>query len=303
MRTRRLKYVLNALCDRRYWTRRAFHGYLFASSKRSDHFHRNRYHRSSGKRGCGPASLPQNGRPKKGHQSLHQFCAAATLLLGLRFSIRCCFWAATSIPIASAKPYRWQLLLLAAGTKGKRFALPHSRIMLHQPYGGVGGTSDDIALQAREIFELKKITASLMSRFTGQSIEKSHTKILSAIFTWIRKPRSEIRDRRSDREAAPESARRDQQPLNSNDSPMSKKTPEIPPAPFAAELKTLVEKLISGPNAYICDKCVGLCVDIIQKKPVAYEMKLLKPKEIKAHLDEYIIGQETAKKNHCGRGL
>src|SRR5580704_14706226 len=63
-------------------------------------------------------------------------------------------------------------LLLAAGTKNKRFALPHSRIMLHQPYGGVGGTSEDIALQARAILELKKITAHLLARFTGQPIEK-----------------------------------------------------------------------------------------------------------------------------------
>jgi ATP-dependent Clp protease protease subunit len=63
-------------------------------------------------------------------------------------------------------------LLLAAGTKGKRFALPHSRIMLHQPYGGVGGTTEDIALQAREILELKKITSHLMAGFTGQSIAK-----------------------------------------------------------------------------------------------------------------------------------
>ena len=63
-------------------------------------------------------------------------------------------------------------LLLAAGTKGKRFALPHSRIMLHQPYGGVGGTSEDIALQAKEILNLKKITSNLLSRFTGQSVEK-----------------------------------------------------------------------------------------------------------------------------------
>lgn len=63
-------------------------------------------------------------------------------------------------------------LLLAAGTKGKRFALPHSRIMIHQPYGGVMGTSEDIALQAKEILELKKITSNLMSRFTGQTIEK-----------------------------------------------------------------------------------------------------------------------------------
>lgn len=65
---------------------------------------------------------------------------------------------------------------------------------------------------------------------------------------------------------------------------------------FCGRTEDIVEKLISGPNAYICDKCVGLCVDIVQKKPVNYEMKLLKPKEIKAHLDEYIIGQESAKK-------
>jgi ATP-dependent Clp protease protease subunit len=63
-------------------------------------------------------------------------------------------------------------LLLAAGTKGKRFALPHSRIMIHQPYGGVGGTSADIDIQAKEILELKKITSSLMSRFTGQPLER-----------------------------------------------------------------------------------------------------------------------------------
>lgn len=75
------------------------------------------------------------------------------------------------------------------------------------------------------------------------------------------------------------------------------KTPnEVASCSFCGRTEDIVEKLISGPNAYICDKCVGLCVDIVQKKPVNYEMKLLKPKEIKAHLDEYIIGQESAKK-------
>ncbi len=64
------------------------------------------------------------------------------------------------------------VLLLAAGTKGKRFALPHSRLMMHQPYGGVGGTSDDITIQAKEILSLKDLTANLLSRFTGQTKEK-----------------------------------------------------------------------------------------------------------------------------------
>lgn len=63
-------------------------------------------------------------------------------------------------------------LLVAAGTKGKRFALPHSRIMLHQPYGGVGGSSADISLQAKEILELKKVTSYLLSQFTGKPLQK-----------------------------------------------------------------------------------------------------------------------------------
>ncbi len=63
-------------------------------------------------------------------------------------------------------------LLVAAGTKNKRHALPHSRIMLHQPYGGVGGSSEDIAIQAKEIIELKKITATLLAQHTNQKVEK-----------------------------------------------------------------------------------------------------------------------------------
>ncbi|MEM8629391.1 MAG: ATP-dependent Clp protease proteolytic subunit [Chlamydiota bacterium] len=63
-------------------------------------------------------------------------------------------------------------LLIAAGSKGKRFALPNSRIMLHQPYGGVGGSSADIKIQAREILELKKLTSGLMAQYTGQDAVK-----------------------------------------------------------------------------------------------------------------------------------
>jgi ATP-dependent Clp protease ATP-binding subunit ClpX len=65
---------------------------------------------------------------------------------------------------------------------------------------------------------------------------------------------------------------------------------------FCGRTEDNVEKLIAGPNALICDKCVQLCVDILHKKPAALQIKVLKPKEIKAHLDEYVIGQESAKK-------
>lgn len=63
-------------------------------------------------------------------------------------------------------------LLLTAGTKGKRFALPNSRIMIHQPHGGIGGTSSDVALQAKEILELKRCLNQIMAEATGQTLEK-----------------------------------------------------------------------------------------------------------------------------------
>ena len=65
---------------------------------------------------------------------------------------------------------------------------------------------------------------------------------------------------------------------------------------FCGRAEDAVEKLISGPSAFICDKCVRLCVDIIEKKPVTSEIKLLKPLEIKEKMDDYIIGQDNAKK-------
>lgn len=63
-------------------------------------------------------------------------------------------------------------LLLSAGTKGKRYALPHSRMMIHQPSGGIIGTSADIQLQAAEILTLKKHLANILSECTGQPVNK-----------------------------------------------------------------------------------------------------------------------------------
>jgi ATP-dependent Clp protease, protease subunit len=63
-------------------------------------------------------------------------------------------------------------LLLAAGTKGKRFALPHSRIMIHQPSGGVMGTSADIKLQAEEILRLKQHLTRILCECCGADEEK-----------------------------------------------------------------------------------------------------------------------------------
>jgi len=63
-------------------------------------------------------------------------------------------------------------LVLAAGTKGKRFALPHAKVMLHQPWGGVSGQAADIKIQAEEILKAKKMIHEILAKHTGQSVDK-----------------------------------------------------------------------------------------------------------------------------------
>src|SRR5574340_126808 len=66
-------------------------------------------------------------------------------------------------------------LLLAAGTKGKRYSLPHARVMLHQPMGGFQGQATDIEIHAREILKMKDSLNQILSRHTGQPMEKIRT--------------------------------------------------------------------------------------------------------------------------------
>jgi ATP-dependent Clp protease, protease subunit len=66
-------------------------------------------------------------------------------------------------------------LLLAAGTKGKRFSLPHSRIMIHQPIGGFQGQATDIEIHAKEILKLKDTLNKILASHTGQPLDKIRT--------------------------------------------------------------------------------------------------------------------------------
>ena len=63
-------------------------------------------------------------------------------------------------------------LLLAAGAKGKRFALPHARIMIHQPYGGTQGQASDIQIQAKEILRMRQELDRILASHTGQTLER-----------------------------------------------------------------------------------------------------------------------------------
>ena len=63
-------------------------------------------------------------------------------------------------------------VILASGTKGKRHALPHAKVMLHQPWGGVTGQASDIEIQAEEILKAKKMINEILAKHTGLSVEK-----------------------------------------------------------------------------------------------------------------------------------
>ena len=70
------------------------------------------------------------------------------------------------------RAYSGGALLLAAGEKGKRYCLPHAKVMIHQPYGGVYGQAADIKIQAEQIIKSKRILNEIFARHTGQSIEQ-----------------------------------------------------------------------------------------------------------------------------------
>ncbi len=65
-------------------------------------------------------------------------------------------------------------VLLSAGARGKRYALPHSRILLHQPYGGVGGQATDIEIQAKEILRMREMLEQILATHTGQPLDRIH---------------------------------------------------------------------------------------------------------------------------------
>jgi ATP-dependent Clp protease protease subunit len=66
-------------------------------------------------------------------------------------------------------------LLLTAGSKGKRHALPHSRVMIHQPIGGFYGQATDVEIHAKEILKMKETLNNIIARHTGQPLDKIHT--------------------------------------------------------------------------------------------------------------------------------
>ena len=99
-------------------------------------------------------------------------CPGGSVTAGLAIYYTMCYIKPNVETICMGQAASMGALLLAAGTKGKRFALPHARIMLHQPLGGVQGQATDIDIQAKEILRMREEINRILVTHTGQPLEK-----------------------------------------------------------------------------------------------------------------------------------
>ena len=99
-------------------------------------------------------------------------CPGGSVTAGLAIYDTMCYIKPNVETICMGQAASMGALLLAAGTKGKRFALPHARIMIHQPLGGVQGQATDIDIQAKEILRMREEVNRILVQHTGQPLEK-----------------------------------------------------------------------------------------------------------------------------------
>jgi len=99
-------------------------------------------------------------------------CPGGSVTAGLAIYDTMCYIKPAVETICMGQAASMGALLLSAGTKGKRFALPHARIMIHQPLGGVQGQATDIDIQAKEILRMREEVNRILVEHTGQPLEK-----------------------------------------------------------------------------------------------------------------------------------
>jgi ATP-dependent protease ClpP protease subunit len=152
-------------------------------------------------------------------------------------------------------------LLLAAGTKGKRFALPYSRIMIHQPWGGTRGQATDIEIEAREILRLKRIGNEILTKHTGQPLERIERDTDRNYYMSAQEALEYglIDGVLNRRQGASIEIRGDKMFKFGDEKGQLK-------CSFCGKVQEQVKKLIAGPGVYICDECIELCNEIIEEE-------------------------------------
>ena len=163
-------------------------------------------------------------------------------------------------------------VLLAAGAKGKRFALPHARILLHQPWGGAAGQASDIELQAKEIIRMRDLLNSMISDDTGQALDKiardtdrdfvitADEAVTYGLIDEVITTRDAVACRRSRRRGVGSYGTKGETVAKFGDGG------DLVKCSFCGKSQKQVKKLIAGPGVYICDECIDLCNDIIAEE-------------------------------------
>ena len=196
-------------------------------------------------------------------------------------------------------------ILLTGGAPGKRYALPHSKIVIHQPWvSQIGGQATDVEIAARDLLATRHTVATIYEETTKKPVEQvlrdierdyymtaAEAKQYGIIDQIIEKVGKVCRYQHREGGRNPATMFRfgdDKGQLKCS---------------FCGKSQEQVRKLIAGPGVYICDECIELCNEIIEEelyKNVDENLRLRnipKPKEINHILNQYVIGQERAKKS------
>ncbi len=228
-------------------------------------------------------------------------------------------------------------VLLAAGAPGKRYALPNSRIMIHQGSGGFRGNAPDAVIQMREWEFLVKRNTEILAQHTGQPFEKVNEDtnrdlfmspedakaygIIDAVYTL---PGDSLIAQAHDAgltggegssvaepgRAGPGRRRRGRSAGAMPVTTTGSKGTKVPyRCSFCGKSQEQVRKLIAGQGVYICDECINLCQEIIEEemleapkqRPAA--QKLPNPRQITMSLDQYVISPGEGEEGPLGRGL
>ena len=179
-------------------------------------------------------------------------------------------------------------LILACGTKGKRYALPSSRVLIHQPWGGVQGQASDVSIQAKEILRLKKLTVDYFALASSKETVGGGGATWSAI--------SSCRPRRpSDTGSWIAFSSGGSMAKQKQSNPTEERT-----CSFCGKSAEFARRIIAGPGVYICDECVKVCEQILAEDETELTSGFVgdvpKPREIKDYLDQYVVGQDYVKK-------
>lgn len=156
--------------------------------------------------------------------------------------------------------------LLAAGEKGKRFILPNSRVMIHQPLGGFQGQASDIEIHAREILYLRSRLNDMLSKHTGTGA-RAHREGHRSRQLHVGDGCRRVRPGR-------QGAHQPRRHLISGEPHMTDKKAggdKLLYCSFCGKSQHEVRKLIAGPSVFICDECIELCNDIIRDEVVGAE--------------------------------